>query len=165
MLLESSTTERWLNTLGVYMPSAEYPQGIYIPYLKDVEHLISQLNTEGSLSIMGDLNAHLGCRSEEFANKDENQRGSMWNSHFRTQSSQCITRKPLLRSIIHILIWWKFLNNRFCYSKPRCSQRHPLMCYTRRSSTEHIWLPTSKLLSCFVLVWGMKCLPIFQLNH
>ena len=38
------------------MPSAEYPQDTYTSYLKDVEHLISQLNTEGTLLIMGDLN-------------------------------------------------------------------------------------------------------------
>ena len=80
MLPESSTTQLWLTILGVYMPSAEYPQDTYTSYLEDVEHLISQLNTEGPLLIMGDLNAHLSSRYEEFANQDGNQRGSMWNS-------------------------------------------------------------------------------------
>ena len=70
MVPESSTTQCWLTILGVYMPSAEYPQDTYTSYLEDVEHLISQLNTEGPLLIMGDLNAHLGCRSEEFASQE-----------------------------------------------------------------------------------------------
>ena len=48
-------------------------------------------------------------------------------------------------SYTYVLLWWKFLKHRFCSSKSRCSQRHPLVCYTRRSPTEHIWSPTSKL--------------------
>ncbi len=55
-------SDRSLNILGIYMPSAEQPQEVYSSYLDSVEHAISQLTSQGPLLIMGDLNAHLGDR-------------------------------------------------------------------------------------------------------
>ena len=37
------------------MPSADYPQETYSEYLLSVEHLISQLDKDGPLLIVGDM--------------------------------------------------------------------------------------------------------------
>ena len=83
---------RSLNIIGVYMPSAEQPQEVYSSYLSSVEHAISQLNTQGPLLIMGDLNAHLGDRTEA---NTTNPRGVLWNNMLDAHSLVNVSLGPL----------------------------------------------------------------------
>ena len=80
LLPASKDPQRYLTILGLYMPSAELPQETLSLYLESVEHLISQLNSDGPLLVVGDFNAHLGSRDSEDPHSC-NYRGNQWNTH------------------------------------------------------------------------------------
>ena len=73
--IELKSEERCLSILGVYMPSGEqsqHCQDVYDTYFDSVEHCISQLSNKGPLLVLGDLNAHLGCRDTSLTNSRGN---------------------------------------------------------------------------------------------
>ena len=76
----SENLQRWFTLIGIYMPSAETSQEVYSSYLETAEHLISQFGSDGSLLIVGDLNAHLGFPRNDFDTNYVNHRGMLWNN-------------------------------------------------------------------------------------
>ena len=79
LLPASKDPQCYLTILGLYMPSAELPQETFSLYLESVEHLISQLNSDGPLLVLGDFNALLGSRDSEDPHSCNN-RGNQWNT-------------------------------------------------------------------------------------
>ena len=66
-----------ITILELYMPSSEHPQESYLCYLQSVEHIITQLDADGPLLLLGDLNAHLGRRSDV---NQTNHKEEHWNN-------------------------------------------------------------------------------------
>ena len=71
------------------MPSGEQPQDIYDTYFDSVEHCISQLSNKGPLLVLGDLNAHLGCRGTSSTNFRGNKWIKMIDEHSLINVSLC----------------------------------------------------------------------------
>ena len=79
LLPASKDPQRNLTILGLCMPSAELPQETFSLCLESVEHLISQLNSDGQLLVVGDFNAHLGSR-DSVDPHSYNYRGNQWDT-------------------------------------------------------------------------------------
>ena len=80
--IELKSEERCLSILGVYMTSGEQSQDVYDTYFDSVEHCISQLSNKGPLLVLGDLNAHLGCRGTSSTNFRDNKWIKMIDKHY-----------------------------------------------------------------------------------
>ena len=120
------------------------PHLVYTCLVWSIPH-ISQLNTEGPLLIMGDLNAHLGCRSEKCATQDRNQKGSMWNSVILEHNLHSVSLGSLVSSPSYTYSSGEYFSTIDFVLANLDALRGIFSCVTRRSSTEHIWSPTSKL--------------------
>ena len=79
LLPASKHPQCYLTILGLCMPSAELLQETFSLCLESVEHLISQLNSDSSLLVVGDFNAHLGSRDSVDPHSC-NHRGNQWNT-------------------------------------------------------------------------------------
>ena len=87
--IELRGKERRLSILGVYMPGGEQPQDCYDTYFDSVEHCVSQLSNGGPLLVLGDLNAHLGCRDTSVTNSRGNKWIKMMDEHSLINVSLC----------------------------------------------------------------------------
>ena len=81
----SNNPQLSLTIIGIYMPSAENTQEVY---LESAEHLVSQVETDGPLLIVGDLNAHLGSTTIDRGINHTNHRGRLWNN-FISEHNLC----------------------------------------------------------------------------
>lgn len=50
-----------LSIVGVYLPSTDQPLPNFIEYLQELESIVSTLQAQGPVVVMGDFNAHIGA--------------------------------------------------------------------------------------------------------
>ena len=67
-----------LTVIGVYMPSAEYPQETYNEYINAANQIISATPPSSPLLLVGDLNCYMGKLGGPRSSTDPNQRGVQW---------------------------------------------------------------------------------------
>ena len=66
-----------LSIIGVYLPSTDHSITEYTEYLTELESIVSALQSEGPIVIVGDFNAHIGALGGVRSQDSPNQAGKL----------------------------------------------------------------------------------------